>query len=193
MTLNLQYTTCRITTFPLFSLHFTHTLDLSYFCFSVHGNPSQHPTRGSEWRKKSDPLVINKDSPCALWISAAVLQDIFFTAIRRCGAKMCETKGCIGGRSRDKVAIGRRSQNQPGPELSPASPVHLYKAPKNRRQPKECGVYKFCNDSVRMCRCNDDGIPKLLMKGCCSGVAVLNSDCSITLLESKDTRTQVSN
>ena len=44
MTLNLQYTTCRITMLPVFSLHFTHSLDLSYFCFSVHeGKISQDP------------------------------------------------------------------------------------------------------------------------------------------------------
>ena len=42
-----------------------------------------------------------------------------------------------------------------------------------------------------MCRCNDDGIPEL-MKGCGSGVALINSDCSITL-RSKDTRMWVSN
>ena len=73
--LNLQYMTCLMTIFPAFSLHFTHTLDLSYLGFSVCGNESTSH-HGEKKRKKSDPLVINTDSPCAPWISAAVLQDM---------------------------------------------------------------------------------------------------------------------
>ena len=61
--------------FPVFSLHFTHTLDLSYFGFSFRENQSTSDRRSKE-RKKSDPLVINVDSPCAPWISTAVPQDM---------------------------------------------------------------------------------------------------------------------
>jgi len=73
--LNLQYTTCRMTMFPVFSLHLTHALDLSYLGFSFRGNRSTF-RGGWRKRKKADPLVINTDSPCAPWISTAVLQDI---------------------------------------------------------------------------------------------------------------------